>query len=170
MTPEGRFEFNRNRTGWWESYLGFLYSPFYFYGGYAIHGSGSVPAFPASHGCVRVEIEDMDYLVTKIRLGMPIYLYGDQDRTKRADSGLASRSGRRIREQRFQGDLDHGVEGLLPLERRGRLTGPDVVGDGQDRQGPGPLLGGYPVETGRLHLHCQHIHSLEHVPHLGLGL
>jgi hypothetical protein len=59
-TPEGRFEFGRKRSGWWESYLGFLYSPFYFYGGYAIHGSGSVPPFPASHGCVRVEIEDMD--------------------------------------------------------------------------------------------------------------
>ncbi len=78
VTPEGRFEFNRSRTGWWESYLGFLYSPFYFYGGYAIHGSGSVPPFPASHGCVRLEIEDMDFLVTKIKLGMPIYLYGDQ--------------------------------------------------------------------------------------------
>jgi N-acetylmuramoyl-L-alanine amidase len=78
VTPEGRFEFNRSRKGWWESYLGFLYSPFYFYGGYALHGSRSVPAFPASHGCVRVEIEDMDFLKTRIELGMPIYLYGDQ--------------------------------------------------------------------------------------------
>jgi hypothetical protein len=78
VTPEGRFEFNRSRRGWWESYLGFLYSPFYFYGGYALHGSRSVPAFPASHGCVRVEIEDMDFLKTRIELGMPIYLYGDR--------------------------------------------------------------------------------------------
>lgn len=77
ITPEGRFTFQRNRGGWWESYLGFLYRPFYFYGGYAIHGSSSVPAFPASHGCVRVHIEDMDYLATRISLGMPIYLYGD---------------------------------------------------------------------------------------------
>lgn len=76
-TPEGRFEFGRARTGWWESYLGFLYSPFYFYGGYAIHGSGSVPPFPASHGCVRVEIEDMDFLRTKLKIGMPVYLYGE---------------------------------------------------------------------------------------------
>ncbi|HJU51557.1 MAG TPA: L,D-transpeptidase family protein [Acidimicrobiia bacterium] len=77
VTPEGRFEFRRSRQGWWESYLGFLYSPFYFYGGYALHGSNSVPAFPASHGCVRVEIEDMDFLKSRIQLGMPIYLYGD---------------------------------------------------------------------------------------------
>lgn len=76
-TPEGRFTFQRNRGGWWESYLGFLYRPYYFYGGYAIHGSSSVPPFPASHGCVRVQIEDMDYLATRLQLGMPIYLYGD---------------------------------------------------------------------------------------------
>lgn len=80
-TPEGRFTFQRNRGGWWESYLGFLYRPYYFYGGYAIHGSSSVPPFPASHGCVRVHIEDMDYLATRLQLGMPIYLYGnDMDR------------------------------------------------------------------------------------------
>ena len=30
-----------------------LYNPLYFQGGYAIHGSPSVPARPASHGCVR---------------------------------------------------------------------------------------------------------------------
>lgn len=78
VTPEGRFEFNRRRQGWWESYLGFLYSPFYFYGGYALHGSGSVPAFPASHGCVRVDVEDMDFLKTRIEVGMAIYLYGDK--------------------------------------------------------------------------------------------
>jgi hypothetical protein len=27
---------------------------------------------------VRVEIEDMDFLRTRIELGMPIYLYGDK--------------------------------------------------------------------------------------------
>lgn len=76
-TPEGRFTFQRSRGGWWESYLGFLYRPYYFYGGYAIHGSSSVPPFPASHGCVRVHIEDMDFLATRLEMGMPIYLYGD---------------------------------------------------------------------------------------------
>lgn len=76
-TPEGRFTFQRSRQGWWESYLGFLYRPFYFYGGYAVHGSSSVPPFPASHGCVRVELTDMDYLATRIHIGMPIYVYGD---------------------------------------------------------------------------------------------
>lgn len=76
-TPEGRFEFGRRYTGWRTSYLGSLYAPSFFYGGYAVHGSGSVPPFPASHGCVRVEIEDMDFLNTRIEVGMAIYLYGD---------------------------------------------------------------------------------------------
>jgi peptidoglycan hydrolase-like protein with peptidoglycan-binding domain len=75
-TPEGRFRFQRRREGWWESYLGFLYRPFYFRGGYAVHGSSSVPPYPASHGCVRVEVADMDYLVQQFRLGMTVYVYG----------------------------------------------------------------------------------------------
>ena len=77
ITPEGRFTFQRNRGGWWESYLGSLYRPFYFYGGYAIHGSTSVPPVPASHGCIRVHVEDMDFLATRLTLGMPVYLYGE---------------------------------------------------------------------------------------------
>lgn len=75
-TPEGSYRFNRHIDGWRISYLGGLYRPFYFLGGYAIHGSGSVPPHPASHGCVRVEIHDMDYLATQIRIGMPIHVYG----------------------------------------------------------------------------------------------
>lgn len=75
-TPEGSYRFNRHINGWRISYLGGLYRPFYFRGGYAIHGSGSVPPFPASHGCVRVEIHDMDYLATQLDIGMPVLIYG----------------------------------------------------------------------------------------------
>ncbi|NIA24702.1 MAG: L,D-transpeptidase family protein [Gammaproteobacteria bacterium] len=76
-TPEGAFSFYRHVDGWRISYLGGLYEPYYFRGGYAIHGSGSVPAYPASHGCVRVRIPDMNYLLGRLRLGMPIYVYGN---------------------------------------------------------------------------------------------
>ena len=31
-----------------------MYHPSYFSSGYAVHGSESVPAYPASHGCVRI--------------------------------------------------------------------------------------------------------------------
>lgn len=75
-TPEGDYAFYKRVDGWRISYLGGLYRPYYFRGGYAIHGSTSVPPFPASHGCVRVELADMDYLTTELELGMPVYVYG----------------------------------------------------------------------------------------------
>jgi hypothetical protein len=53
-TPRGRFTVERKIAGWRRSTLGLLYYPNYFSGGFAIHGSLSVPAYPASHGCVRI--------------------------------------------------------------------------------------------------------------------
>jgi peptidoglycan hydrolase-like protein with peptidoglycan-binding domain len=76
VTPEGSYEFYKQVDGWRISYLGGLYRPFYFTGGYALHGSGSVPPYPASHGCIRIEMWDMDYLAGEIELGMPVYVYG----------------------------------------------------------------------------------------------
>ena len=75
-TPEGTYSFYRQVPGWRISYLGGLYNPYYFRGGYAIHGSSSVPPWPASHGCVRVELHDMDWLAPRLRLGMPVHVYG----------------------------------------------------------------------------------------------
>jgi lipoprotein-anchoring transpeptidase ErfK/SrfK len=53
-TPRGRFRIAWKYNGVRKSTLGSLYYPSYFVGGVAIHGSGSVPATPASHGCVRI--------------------------------------------------------------------------------------------------------------------
>lgn len=53
-TPRGSFRVYRKATGWRESYLGRLFYPSFFTGGYAIHGSTSVPPTPVSHGCVRI--------------------------------------------------------------------------------------------------------------------
>ena len=77
-TPEGEFSFYLERNYNHRSYLGTMYKPFYFYGGYAIHGSPSVPGYPASHGCVRVTNDDMDFLRTELELGMSVYLYGNR--------------------------------------------------------------------------------------------
>lgn len=63
LTPEGTFAINRERPdGWWIGDLGQIYRPKYFIGGVAIHGSTSVPAYPASHGCVRVSVAAMDMI------------------------------------------------------------------------------------------------------------
>ncbi len=49
-TPLGSWQVYRKVPGWdWV-----LWYPMYFRGGFAIHGYPSVPAYPASHGCVRI--------------------------------------------------------------------------------------------------------------------
>lgn len=53
-TPRGSFRVTRKINGVRKASLGDLYYPLYFYGGVAIHGSPSVPAYPASHGCIRI--------------------------------------------------------------------------------------------------------------------
>ncbi len=77
-TPEGDFSFYREEDGWYRSYLGGLYEPFFFRGGYAIHGSNSVPAYPAAHGCIRTHIADQDWLKPQLDVGMPVFVYGQR--------------------------------------------------------------------------------------------
>lgn len=62
VTPTGTFSVGRVHRGNEVAPLGTLYSPRYFYGGYAVHGSGSIPAYPASHGCARVSNAAMDMI------------------------------------------------------------------------------------------------------------
>jgi hypothetical protein len=61
-TPRGRFAVQRRIDGVRVAPLGRLYRPVYFYGGYAVHGSGSIPAYPASHGCARVSNPAIDMI------------------------------------------------------------------------------------------------------------
>ena len=66
LTPDGFHRVERERPeGWWEGDLGQIYRPKYFVGGVAVHGSNSVPNYPASHGCVRVTIQAMDFIWEK---------------------------------------------------------------------------------------------------------
>ncbi|MET0728277.1 MAG: L,D-transpeptidase family protein [Acidimicrobiales bacterium] len=76
-TPPGRFAIQREIDGLREAPLGTLYRPKYFNGGIAIHGSGSIPARPASHGCARVTSSAMDLLWSSgvARLGTGVLVY-----------------------------------------------------------------------------------------------
>lgn len=74
-TPTGNFSVYRRIDGWRQSPLGLLWRPNYFYRGYAVHGSTSVPAYPASHGCVRVTVPAMNRLWSLLRIGMPVSVY-----------------------------------------------------------------------------------------------
>jgi lipoprotein-anchoring transpeptidase ErfK/SrfK len=62
-TPEGTFSvYSQQSNGWWKGDLGELYRPKFFKGGAAVHGAPKVPNYPASHGCVRVTPEAMDFI------------------------------------------------------------------------------------------------------------
>lgn len=75
-TPVGSFSIERRIPGLREAALGTLYDPLYFYRGFAVHGSPSVPAYPASHGCVRITRADATWLIERAPDGMPVDLYG----------------------------------------------------------------------------------------------
>ena len=80
VTPAGTFKIDRERPdGWWIGDLGQIYRPKYFIGGVAIHGSMSVPAYPASHGCVRVTVKAMDFIWDNDILprGTQVLVYGE---------------------------------------------------------------------------------------------
>lgn len=62
-TPTGDFSvFRTYSKGWQTAPLGRLYRPAYFYKGWAIHGSTSIPSYPASHGCARISVRAMNRL------------------------------------------------------------------------------------------------------------
>lgn len=76
-TPPGRFQMQRHIDGLREAPLGTLYRPKYFNGGIAVHGSGSIPANPASHGCARVANGAMDMLWSTgaAEIGTSVWVY-----------------------------------------------------------------------------------------------
>ncbi len=74
-TPRGNFTLFRHIPGWRVNYLGGLYKPWYFTPYYAIHGSKSVPARPASHGCVRVPTWESNHLDDFLEIGLPVHIW-----------------------------------------------------------------------------------------------
>jgi hypothetical protein len=70
-TPVGRWRIYRKSRGWdWV-----LWYPMYFLRGFAVHGYPSVPAYPASHGCVRVPMWIAPSLFAAHPYGQTIYVY-----------------------------------------------------------------------------------------------
>lgn len=81
VTPTGSYTVFRREYGWYTSYLGSLYNPWFFNGGIAIHGSNDVPAYPASHGCVRLTIWDSNFLNQYMFMGMPVHVFNQPSGT-----------------------------------------------------------------------------------------
>jgi len=74
-TTRGNFKVLWKYNGVRKASLGDLYYPSYFNGGIAVHGSPSIPAFPASHGCVRVPRFADKALYKMMPVGTPVYVY-----------------------------------------------------------------------------------------------
>lgn len=65
-TPKGSFRmYSLYSRGWQSGPLGSLYRPGYYDRGWAIHGSNSIPSYPASHGCSRISTAASDMLWTR---------------------------------------------------------------------------------------------------------
>jgi len=76
-TPVGDFAFGYFHAGWDHGPLGDLWNPMYFTAaGHAVHGSPSVPLYPASHGCVRIPMHTADRFPTIVGIGWPIAIVG----------------------------------------------------------------------------------------------
>jgi lipoprotein-anchoring transpeptidase ErfK/SrfK len=73
-TPTGDYKIYRYDSGWHTSPLGRLYNAEYFVGGYAIHGSTSVPAEPASHGCIRMSMYSAEWFPQHVSNGTPVHV------------------------------------------------------------------------------------------------
>ena len=71
VTPSRMFTVYRTAPTW----EGPRYKPCYLRNLLAIHGYPSVPAWPASHGCVRVTLWDMDELYPHISVGLRVYIF-----------------------------------------------------------------------------------------------
>ena len=73
ITPRGDFQVLWSRSGWETAPLGQLYNPQYFTtAGHAIHGSPSVPLYPASHGCVRIPMHTATWFPSLVAKGTPV--------------------------------------------------------------------------------------------------
>jgi len=76
-TPPGRFQITRQIDGVRSAPLGDLYRPKYFNGGIALHGSPSIPGYPASHGCTRLHDDAVDFIWANglAPIGTPVWVY-----------------------------------------------------------------------------------------------
>lgn len=76
-TPTGKFKVSRQIDGMRHGPLGDLWRPKYFNGGIAVHGSPSIPPYPASHGCARLSNAAINWIWAndKIPLKTRVWVY-----------------------------------------------------------------------------------------------
>lgn len=74
-TPAGAYQvYAKAMRSWSVPYQVWLPYACYFSGGIALHGLADVPAFPASHGCVRLPMPEAPYVYSFVSVGTPVYV------------------------------------------------------------------------------------------------
>ncbi len=89
VTPGGSFRIGRKAVGLEVAPLGELWWPMYFNGGIAIHGSPSVPAYPASHGCIRIPMYAAPTFYDQVPAGTRVHVLNSPEAEAPPDEGKA---------------------------------------------------------------------------------
>ncbi len=89
VTPGGTFRIGRKAAGLEVAPLGELWWPMYFNGGIAIHGSPSVPAYPASHGCIRIPMYAAPTFYDQVGAGTRVHVLNSPEAEAPPDEGKA---------------------------------------------------------------------------------
>ena len=89
VTPGGTFRIGRKAAGLEVAPLGELWWPMYFNGGIAIHGSPSVPAYPASHGCIRIPMYAAPTFYDQVAAGTRVHVLNSPEAEAPPDEGKA---------------------------------------------------------------------------------
>lgn len=87
VTPGGSFRIGRKAAGLEVAPLGELWWPMYFNGGIAIHGSPSVPAYPASHGCIRIPMYAAPTFYNEVPAGTRVHVLNSPEAQAPPDEG-----------------------------------------------------------------------------------
>lgn len=74
-SPTGSYTvYRRERLSWSAPYRAWMPYALYFSGGYAVHGYSSVPAYPASHGCIRLPLAEAPFVYAITPLHTPVVI------------------------------------------------------------------------------------------------
>lgn len=87
VTPGGSFRIGRKAAGLEVAPLGELWWPMYFNRGIAIHGSPSVPPYPASHGCIRIPMYAAPTFYNQVSAGTRVHVLNSPEAEAPPDEG-----------------------------------------------------------------------------------
>jgi L,D-transpeptidase catalytic domain/Putative peptidoglycan binding domain/Sporulation and spore germination len=75
-TPSGMFHVYRKEIlSWSQPFHVWMPYAAYFVGGIAMHEYSDVPAYPASHGCVRLPAGEANHVYAFVDVGTPVYVF-----------------------------------------------------------------------------------------------